>query len=252
MAKLTERHSEIKRLIKERSPFSEDESNQILNEWFNSIPTLVKIVVEKYQFDKKKVLDIGCTYGNSLLYWKENSEGIEMQDHMVKFLRALGRTVHKINVEDGFSDLKEEGYDAIYAAALLEHLVAPHLFLLRLNPLLKPDGLLAISYPLVPPSIFQNFWQVVVGYKGWTDSTHVNFFTARDSKLMIERAGFKVIKQHVPAFYRIPLFKKIDNVFLPIGMSCLSICQKITNFKYPKKRFYQFDPSWAPDLKKFH
>jgi SAM-dependent methyltransferase len=251
MIKLSEKHSEIKKLIKERSPFNEDETNQILNDWFNSIPTLVKIVVENYQFNKKKVLDIGCAYGNSLLYWREDSEGIEIEDHMIKFLKALGRTTYKINVEDGFSELKKESYDAIYSAALIEHLVSPHLFLLRLNLLLKPGGILAIAYPLVPPSIFHNFWKTIIGYKGWAASTHINFFTARDSKLTIERAGFKVIRQHVPAFYRIPLLKKIDNIFLPIGVSCLSVCQKIDNFKFPKKRDSQFDPLWAPDLKNF-
>lgn len=251
MIKLSEKHSEIRRLIKERSPFDEQKTNRILNNWFNSIPTLVKIVIQNYQFDNKKVLDVGCAYGNSLLYWREDSEGIEIQDNMVEFLKSLGKVVYKLNVEDGFSDLKKENYDAVYAAAIIEHLVAPHLFLLRLNPLLKPGGLLAISYPLVPPPLFQGLWKAVVGYQGWTDSTHINFFTPGDSKLMIERAGFKVINQHVPAFHRVPLIKKIDRVFLPIGMSCLAICQKIDGFKYPPKRAREFDPSWAPDLKDF-
>ena len=252
MVKISKKHSKIRRLIQERSPFDEKETNQILSEWFKATPILVKIAIRNYQFDKKKVLDIGCAYGNSLFYWREDSEGIEVQDHMIEFLKSFDRVVHKVNVEDGFSGLKKESYDAIYSAALLEHLVAPHLFLLRLNPLLRQGGLLAISYPLVPPSFFQNFWKLIIGFQGWTDSTHINFFTARDSKLMIERAGFKVIRQHVPVFHRVPLVRKIDKIFLPIGMSCLAICQKIENFKYPSKRTSDFDPSWAPDLKNFH
>ncbi len=223
---LSKKHFEIRKLIKEHSSLDKKETNRILNDSFSSIPTLVKIVIQDYQFDKKKVLDIGCAYGNSFLYWREDSEGVEIQKQMVEFLKSLGKTTYRLDVESGFPSLKQENYDAIYCTALIEHLQSPHLFLTRLRPLLKPHGVLAISCPVVPPLFFQNLWELAVGYRSWLAKGHLHFFTPKTSKLMIERAGFKVIKQYSPAFYRISILRKINKVFLPIGMSCLSICQK--------------------------
>jgi SAM-dependent methyltransferase len=247
MTELSKKHSEIRKLIKERSPFDEKETNRILDYFFSTIPTNVRILIHDYQFNKNKVLDIGCSYGMSLLYWREDSEGIEIQDHMVQFVRSLGRIVHKLNVEEGFSGLRKENYDAIYSNNLIEHLVAPHLFLVRLHSLLKPGGILAIGYPLVPPFPFRNLWKLI-GYRGWLAVEHVNFFTAETSKLILERAGFRVIHQYFPRFYRISVLNKIGVL---IGIQCLSVCQRIDEFKYNPKRLPKFDPSWCSDLKHF-
>ncbi len=79
MVDQNKKHFEIKKFIKERSPFDESETNQIIDKFFSSIPSDIKILSQHYQFDEKKVLDIGCAYGQSLLYWGEDSEGIEVQ-----------------------------------------------------------------------------------------------------------------------------------------------------------------------------
>ena len=250
MTKISEKHSEIRKLIKERSPFDERETNRILNSSFNHTQMLVKIVIRNHQFDKKKVLDIGCAWGDSLLYWRQDSEGIEIQEHMIKFLKSLGKTVYGLDVDNGFPGLKQENYDAIFAGAVIEHLLSPHLFLVRLHSLLRPGGILAISYPVVPPPFFQGLWKMIVGYQGWLAASHINFFTPRTSKLILERAGFRVIRQYSPAFYRIPILRKINKVFLPIGMSCLSVCQRIDGFKYEGEQPLS-NPPWASDLKRF-
>ena len=246
MSKLTKKYSEIKRLIKEGSPFNEKETNRILNKFFSSIPANVKILVQKYQFDRKKVLDIGCSYGQSLLYWGEKSEGVEIQDYMIQFIKPLNRTVHKLNVEEGFSTLKKENYDAIYSNNLIEHLISPHLFLVRLHSLLKPKGVLAIGHPIMPPFPFRSLWKLL-GYRGWLAIEHINFFTPKTAKLMLERTGFKVKEQYFPGISRVhPILGK---VCVPIGVHVLSVCQRIDDFKYPSKRLAEFDPSWGSDLK---
>jgi 2-polyprenyl-3-methyl-5-hydroxy-6-metoxy-1,4-benzoquinol methylase len=235
---------EARELIEKNSPFDEKETKRILDICFSHILTLVKIVVKEHQFDKKKVLDIGCSYGNSLLFFGKDSEGIEIQEHMVNLIRSLGRTVYKINIEDGMEELGHDNYDAIYCSAVIEHLLSPYLFLVRLHPLLKKGGILALSYPVVPPFFFKSLWKMV-NFQGWLQAQHINFFTPETSRLMIERAGFKVIKQYSPVFYRIPFLRSVNSVFLPIGMSCLSICRKIDNFKLGKNRPSLFDPEWA-------
>jgi len=226
MVDLNKKYAEIKELINNNSPFGNKETSRILNQWFDHVLTLVRIVVQEHQFNEKRVLDLGCSYGNSLLYWKENSEGVEIQEEPVEFLKALGKNVYNLDVEKDLSRLKKESYDAIYCAALIEHLRSPHSFLTQLGPLLKDDGILAIAHPVIPIFPFNYLWKLIVGYQGWMARDHLYFFTHNTSKLILERAGFKVIKQYSPAFYRIPFLRKINNIFLPIGMSCLSICKK--------------------------
>mgnify|MGYP001029270004 CR=1 FL=1 len=249
METLSKKYSDIKGMIVERSPYDEKETNRILSKFFGSVPIAVKILTRNHGFDEKKVLDIGCSYGLTLLYWKEGSEGVEIQERLSKFVDSMGIKVHKLNVEEGFQGLKEGGYDAIYTHNLLEHLVAPHLFLMRLHKLLKPGGILAIGHPVVPPSPFRELLGLL-GYKGWATVEHVNFFTAKTSKLTLERAGFEVMRQYrFRRLYRIPILRDIVG---SIWVSCLSVCKKQEGFKYNKKRTAEFDPCWAaPDLKHF-
>ncbi len=219
-----------------------------MNKFFNSVPTSVRILVQNHQFDKKKVLDIGCSYGQTLLYWREDSEGVEIQYHMVELVKALGRKVHVLNVEDQFQGLSCESYDAIYTNNLIEHLVSTHLFLARLHSLLKPGGILAIGHPIVPPYLFRNLWNLF-GYRGWFAVEHINFFTPQTAKLTLERAGFKVKHQYFPGVGRI--HPALSKMCVSIGIHLLSICQRIDEFKYNPKRLTEFDPSWASDLTRF-
>lgn len=239
---------EIKKLIKERSPFDESETNRIIAKFFSSITSDIKILTQHYQFDEKKVLDIGCSYGQSLLYWREDSEGIEVQEYSARFVSSLGRVIHKLNIEDGLSGLEKEHYDAVYCNNLFEHLISPHLFLVRLHFVLKAGGILAIGHPVVPPFPFRNLWKLL-RYRGWLAVEHVNFFTAETSKLTLSRAGFEVINQHyLPRFLRLPILSKLSGL---MGLDCLSVCRRIDEFKYAPKRGHVFDPSWASDLRHF-
>lgn len=248
MSGLTEKHSEIKELIKKHSPFDKKETDRILNKFFNSIPANVELLIKKYQFDKKKVLDIGCSYGQTLFYWSKDSEGVEIDSRKRQLPRALGYTVHELDVEEGFPNLKEESYDVIYTNNLIEHLECPHLFLIRLYSLLKPEGILVIGHPTVPPLPFRSLWKLL-GYRGWLAKEHINFFTPQTAKLTLERAGFEIKNQHFAGVERIhPILSKI---FIPIGVRLLSICQKIESFKYPSKRLSEFDPSCASEHKYF-
>jgi len=248
MPDLTKKHSEIKELIRKRSPFNKQETDRILNGNFATIPAEVKILVQKYQFGKKTVLDVGCEYGQSFLYWSENSEGIEIRDRAIRFLKALNKTVHKLNVEDEFLDPRVKKFDAVFNNNLIEHLVSPHLFLARAYSILKPGGILAIGHPIIPPLLFRKLWKLF-GYHGWLGVEHINFFTPETAKLTLERAGFRIKEQYFPKASQ--MHPTLGKICAPTGIRLLSICQRVDNFKYPSKRLSEFDPSWASGLKHF-
>lgn len=136
--------------------------------------------------------------------------------------------------------LSEQQYDAIYTNNLIEHLIAPHLFLAKLWHLLKPGGLLAIGHPVVPPKIVHPIWKTIAGSDGFLASEHINFYTPETIKHTLCRSGFEVMSQVgvVLADGRFALAPSLSP-------SCLSICRKKEDFRYPKKRLQDFDPEFA-------
>jgi len=248
MNKLLEKKVAIRNLIKEKSPFCEEETTRILNKFFEKIPNSAETLINRYHFDKVEVLDVGCLYGQTLLYWGEGSEGVDIYEPSVKFLRSLGVGAYTLNVEDGFDKLGGRQYEAIYCSNLIEHLVAPHLFLIRLNILLKPRGILAIGVPTMPYFI-SAIWKIF-GFKGWLAKEHINFFTFKTIKLTLERSGFEVLECWSPGLYKFSHF--LSRFGVRLMPHCLFICRKMENFRYSAAKDLNSSPSWAPELNKFN
>src|SRR5690242_10892053 len=135
-SRLFEKHSTILNIIRENKLADE----RVIARWFATIPYNVKHLVQDFDFDSKEVLDIGCSYGNSLIYWGQNSEGIEVQESPRQFLKTLNITTHSLNTEDGMEIGRR--FDAVYSNNLFEHVLSPHLLLMRIHSLLRPKGLL--------------------------------------------------------------------------------------------------------------
>src|SRR4051812_41984602 len=119
---------QIARLVRERSPLSTDETERLLRDFF--VPSrAVRFLCTVHGADQQPVLDIGCSFGQHLAYFGAGSVGIDAIEKNVAFCRALGFETHLANVEDGLPDLGRR-FNMIFSSNLLEHLVAPHLFLL--------------------------------------------------------------------------------------------------------------------------
>lgn len=247
MSTLSSKQAAIREHIRSHSPFATDETERIIRKHFTNVPRIARLLVNHHGFGDKRVLDIGSAYGQSLLFWGDGSEGVEIREKMIGFLHALDRKTHSLNVEDGFSGIEQASFDAIFTNNLIEHLVAPHLFLGRLHALLKPNGVLAIGHPLVPLTPFRQLWRSL-GYSGWLQEEHVNFFTPQTIKLTLERAGFDVTDQYFSAFSHSRLLSKIA---VPFGIHCLSVCRKKEGYRYHEFRLAEFDPAWAKDLSHF-
>src|SRR5262249_5250562 len=108
-------------------------------------------------------------------------------------------------------------FEAIHSNNLIEHLVAPHRFLVGCRRLLHPDGLLALGHPVVPPRGVASVWRAL-GVRGWLASEHINFFSPATVRLMLARAGFDVVEQFSPGFLR--LGPTVARLSVPVGVSC--------------------------------
>jgi SAM-dependent methyltransferase len=227
---------EVASLIRARSPLSPAETERLIGDFF--VPSrAIRFVCASHQLDRKAVLDIGCSYGQHLVHFGPGSAGIDAVEKNVAFCRALGFDVTLTNVEDGLPDFGRR-FQAIYCSNLLEHLVAPHLFLLRLHALLEPDGQLFVHVPTMPPHpLIDRLLKRVVGHNGYLASEHINAFTPRTLAFTIERAGFSVDD--------VALLQLGEPIFRELGITAMAVARRDPAFQYPEKRVAVFEPRFA-------
>ncbi|MGE3910514.1 MAG: methyltransferase domain-containing protein [Chloroflexota bacterium] len=235
---------EVARLVRARSPLPPDETERLIGDFF--VPSrAIRFVCDSHDLDQKTVLDIGCSYGQHLIHFGPGSAGIDAVERNVEFCRALGFDVTMTNVEDGLPDFGRR-FQAIYCSNLLEHLVAPHLFLLRLHALLEPDGLLFVHVPTMPPlPVVDRLLKRAIGHNGYLASEHINAFTPRTLAFTIERAGFVVEDVAFVGARGRGLLRFAEPLFREIGITAMAVARRNPHFEYPEKRVEAFAPRFA-------
>jgi SAM-dependent methyltransferase len=140
-----------------------------------------------------QVLDIGCAYGFFLELMKKQgweTHGVELNHQAVKFAKdELG-----LNVREGIFEEMEFSraeYDLVTMFDVVEHLIDPRAALVKVNEILKPDGLLVISTVDINSLVAR-----LLGPK-WEDirraKTHLWLFSNETMPKMLDLAGFEVI-----------------------------------------------------------
>ena len=173
-------YAEVAALVRSRSPLPSEETERLIRTSF-VLARNVRFVCRHYRADRLRVLDIGCGYGQHLVHFGPGSVGVDAVQRNVDFVRALGCEALLANVEDGLPNF-ERPFEAAFASNLLEHLVSPHLFLLRLHKLLVPDGLIFLHVPTIPPlPLLDRLVKLVIGHNGYRASEHIYAFTPHES-----------------------------------------------------------------------
>jgi SAM-dependent methyltransferase len=243
--------AEIAALVRARSPLPSGETERLLREFF--VPSrAVRFACEVGGADRVSVLDVGCGYGQHLVQFGLGSAGIDAVERNVAFCNALGLDARAANVEDGLPDFGRR-FDAVFCSNLLEHLVAPHLFLVRLHERLTERGRVFIHVPTMPPHPALD-WAIrrTVGHNGYRASEHINAFTPRTLAFALERAGFTVRDLVFVAARGRRFLGLAEPLFRELGISVLAVALRDPDFKYPQKRVSAFAPRFQmapePDL----
>ncbi len=245
-------HYEVVNLIESSDWATESERSRVVSKFFSGENLAAIILQNKYNFGERRVLDIGCSYGQSLLYWGESSIGVDVSEQMAGLPKALGYEVYLTNIEDRlYPEEWKADFDGAFSDNLIEHLVSPHLFLVRINRILNDDGLLVLGHPTVPfTSLAKNIWRCYNGFDGYLAGEHINFYTPETISLTLKRAGFKVIDQWQPLPRKLNSLRKLVG---PFSTHCYTVAKKIKNWQYSSKRISSFDPSiYEEELKEFH
>lgn len=142
-------------------------------------------IIRTFDLDKKRVLDIGCTYGEFLIHFGAGSTGLTIVQDEVTYGKMKGLDVRYGNIESEAFVL-EEKYDVIFANNLLEHMYSPHNFLYNIKKYLKPDGILILGVPCIPKIVSLLH---IKKFRGSLAISHINFYTRDTLIRTVEKGG---------------------------------------------------------------
>lgn len=164
-----------------------------------------------------KLLDIGCSGGNTLCYLKENkiiSEGVGVDFMNLPGTNQQNPLIDKFIVADIQQqqlELPENYFDILLCADVLEHLHDPWGTLNYLKKFMKENALLVLSIPNIRE--YTAMYKILIkgnfqyAQSGILDKTHLRFFCKRNIEALVTGAGFR-IETSAPSFKTCPLQKK--------------------------------------------
>jgi 2-polyprenyl-3-methyl-5-hydroxy-6-metoxy-1,4-benzoquinol methylase len=155
----------------------------------------------------RTLLDVGASTGRFVYLASQagwEAEGAETDKKAAAVAaRRSGRPIHTCRAQELALDGR---FGALTLNDVLEHIPQPSCVVASLRPLLAPGGVLAIKVPHGPPQRWKE------SLRGWihhdrekhrvgvmTNFTHVNHFTPRSMKRMLEGAGYRVLEITVGA-----------------------------------------------------
>ena len=203
-----------------------------------------KRIIRKFDLKNKKVLDLGCGYGEYMIHFGKGSMGITTSRNEVEYGEKNNLNIIYGNVEL-LDELKiNESFDVFWANNFFEYILSSHSFLLKLKTISKKDSILILGVPVLPK--FLSLLKIAK-FRGALASNHINFFTKKSLILTVQRAGWHV--KEVRSF----LFGNfvIDKIFNIISPHLYVIAKNINDFKYPTKKILEWenDPYYKDLLK---
>ncbi len=186
-------------------------------------------ILEIYNFSNKKVLDIGCGYGEYLKLFGTNSQGITTTDDEVRYGSENNINIVKGNIEEINNMIGLGKFEAIWANNLFEHLSSPHVFLINLKSISTPDTNLILGVPVVPKIV--NLMKISK-FRGALASNHIGFYTKDTLKLTVKYAGWKVIEIR-PFIFKIKILDYLASFFAP---HLYIVAKNDASFRYPEKK----------------
>ncbi len=201
-------------------------------------------ILDILSLSDKKVLDLGCGYGEYLIKFGKGSLGITSTIEEVEYGAARNIRIVKGNVELIDTLKLNEQFEGMWANNLFEHLLSPHSFLIKLKTVAKNDTLLVLGVPVVPriASIMK-----IRKFRGALASAHINFFTRETLRLTVQRGGWRV-RDIRPFTFKNTLLDRLFSFFAP---HLYVVAYNDTAFMYPEKKLkeWQDEPHYQELLR---
>src|SRR5690349_6769253 len=230
--------SEIRARVDRVTSYPTAERERIYRKYFAEPSATVRFLCHEYGLDTKAVLDVGCHYGYHLIHFGSGSKGIDGSPQYLQFAREMGLDVREANIEERFPEYDQQ-FDALFFSGTLEEVLSPHVVLMRFHRFLKPDGLLCLRVPTVPPAWFDRLLRLRI-MPGYDAQAHIYFFTPRLLRMMVKRAGYDVLQVAATPLWMRPWLRPVHDVLLPLVPTVTIIARPRQGFIYPPVRAMRF------------
>lgn len=144
-----------------------------------------------------KVADIGCGDGSNMVLLPEQYEpvGIEISETLANLARERqghrNATILNMSAIDGLRHVPDGSLSGVIMRSFLEHEASPRELLMSAASALKPDGIAIIkvpNYACINRRVMGSSWC------GFHFPGHVNYFTPRSLREMVESTGLRVVR----------------------------------------------------------
>lgn len=203
------------------------------------------IILDLFSLGDKKVLDLGCGYGEYLVNFGTDSLGITTTDEEIKYAKN-----QKINIEKGNAEAIQNlgivsgEFQYIWANNLIEHLLSPHSFLVNLKNIASDNTTLILGVPVIPKC---PFLMRLSKFRGCLAGSHINFFTKESLKLTVERAGWNILDGRSFYFRN----RRLDMFLNFLSPHIYIVAKNNLSFKYNDKKLKEWkdDRFYEPIIK---
>lgn len=171
-------------------------------EWYNKKYSK-KILLKKFNFTNKKVLDFGCGIGsNSFLIKPENYLGIDPDKKRIRYARKMNPG-YRFDVLNEELNLPENTFDIILIIAVLHHIPTekmPGILCKIEKTLKKPNGKIIVIEPCIfPEHQLNNFIMKTLDRGKYIrkKSDYLNIFRHRDFKINFVKKMSKLLYKEI-------------------------------------------------------
>jgi SAM-dependent methyltransferase len=193
-----------------------------------------KKIVQAFSLNRKKVLDIGCSYGEYTALFGPESTGITSNPKEVEVGRKRNLDIRLGNAEELFKLGLSPDFQYIWANNLFEHLLSPHAFLMNLKKISGPGCVLILGVPVAPAPYSLTRLRK---FRGVLSDAHINFFNWRTLKLTMQYAGWKVLD--VRPFVLSNNF--LDRMLKPIAPHIYMVAVSDPDFVYSQGKIQEWE-----------
>jgi SAM-dependent methyltransferase len=207
--------------------------------------TTFKRIADTFDLKSKRVLDLGCSYGEFMQRFGSNSVGITTTPEEVTYGEQVGRDIRLGNVEFLADTLPTtERFDVIWCNNILEHLLSPHSFFVHLKQYSTPETILILGTPMVPTPLLLTKFRP---FRGSLATPHINFFTRHTYRFTAQFAGWDV-KQIRPFLNSIHSIDTLANPFVP---HLYMVAKNNAAYTYPPKKMHEWEhaPAYSELIK---
>ncbi len=162
----------------------------------------------------KSILDFGCGTGEFLWKFKYFKSAIAGIDPDIKAQDIAKEILMTHRIYGSLNQINNEKFDIISMMHVIEHLDNPLEVLISLKDHIQPTGKLVISTPnskSLSKAIFGKYW------RGLEPPTHIQVFSEKSLKLLLENAGFINSKTFTVSGFAFYMFYSSILIFLKIS-----------------------------------